>query len=178
MSTGQAKSLQQIYPKRVDIVLLIFVSAALFFVALQMPVLTVRKLWETNTFSIMGGIENLWVEKNRGLAVVIYFFSIVFPIMKLATLLVLWFVKMTDRRRRWILYGLEVLGRWSMLDVFVVAVIMVSMKLGVLAAARVERGIYFFGAAILVAMVATTLESHLARRTRIGANPERGDKTL
>jgi paraquat-inducible protein A len=165
MIPNQTKSLWQLYPKRVDIILLIFISAGLFFIGLRIPVLTVQKLWETNTFSIMTGIRNLWEEKNHVLAGVIFFFSIVFPVVKLGTLLVVWFVRMTDRRRKWILYGLEILGRWSMLDVFVVAIIIVSVKLGILATAKVESGIYYFAAAILLAMAATTLESYLARRS-------------
>lgn len=168
MTTSPAKSLQQMHPKRVDIFLLTLVSMTLFWIALKLPILTVQKLWEQNTFSIMGGIQNLWTEGNRGLASIIFFFSIVFPIVKLVMLLIIWFVKMTDRRRRWILYVLEALGRWSMLDVFVVAVLMVSMKLGVLATAKIEKGIYYFGAAILTAMLATALASYLARRTAAG----------
>ncbi len=157
------KSLRQLYPKRIDVVLLILVSSVLLFIGLRLPVLTVQKLWAKNTFSVMSGIDNLWDENNRLLAVVIFFFSVVFPVAKLAALLVIWFVRMTDLQRKKILYGLEVLGRWSMLDVFVVAVLIVSMKLGVLATAKVEPGIYYFGAAILSAMIATTLENHLAR---------------
>lgn len=164
--TYQPRSLRQLYPKRVDVVLLILISVVLFFIGLQLPVLTVQKLWEKNTFSILTGIENLWEENNRSLAVIVFFFSVIFPIVKLGALLAMWFVNMTDRQRKWILYSLEVLGRWSMLDVFVVAVIIVSVKLGVLATAKAEIGIYYFGAAILSAMMVTTLVSHLARHSK------------
>ena len=53
-----------------------------------------------------------------------------------------------------------------MLDGFVVAVIVVSVKLGVLATAEPRRGIYVFGAAILVSMAVTFLADNLAKRPR------------
>lgn len=130
---------------------------------LRLPVLTVHKLWEQNTFSILSGITNLWQEKYYLLVVVILFFSIIFPIIKLLTLLMVWFVRLSDQQRKWTLYFLAVLGKWSMLDVFVTAIIIVSVKLGALASAKAEKGIYFFGASILVAMISTTLENHLAK---------------
>ena len=62
------------------------------------------------------------------------------------------------------LFCLEVLGRWSMLDVFIAAVLVVTVKLGALASANLEDGIYFFGMSILLAMIATNLVDYLARR--------------
>ena len=63
MKTDQKKTLQQLYPKRVDILILIIVSSVLLFIGLNLPILTVRKLWEKNTFSIISGIMNLWKDK-------------------------------------------------------------------------------------------------------------------
>ncbi len=53
-----------------------------------------------------------------------------------------------------------------MLDVFVVSIIIVSIKLDVLASSKAENGIYFFGFSILLAMIVTTLENSLAHRSR------------
>ncbi len=164
--SNHKKSLQQLHPKRLDIVFLILASAVLLFIGLHLPVLTVRKLWERNTFSILSGIANLWNERYYFLAVVIFFFSIVFPIVKLTTLFATWFLKLTDSQRNWILYCLSILGKWSMLDVFVTAIIIVTVKLGALATAKAEKGIYYFGASILLAMTATVLQNLLAKRSK------------
>lgn len=158
-------TLQHLYPKRIDILILIIVSAILFFIGLHLPVLTVRKLWEKNTFSIISGVINLWHEKYYILAGIIFFFSVIFPIVKLATLFMIWSVRLGDRQRKWLLYGLSFLGKWSMLDVFVTAILIVSVKLGVLASAKAEIGIYYFGASILLAMIVTNLQSNLVNRT-------------
>ncbi len=51
-----------------------------------------------------------------------------------------------------------------MLDVFIIAIIIVSIKLGALASAKAEIGIYYFGMSILLAMLATNLQSNLVNR--------------
>ncbi len=162
MRSDSKKSLQELYPNREYIVLLILASLILLILGLTLPVLTVRKLWEVNTFSILSGIVNLWEEKYYFLASVIFFFSLVFPVVKLAALFVIWFIRLADQHRKWILYGLSALGRWSMLDVFVAAIIIVSVKLGALASAKAEKGIYYFGSSILLAMMATLFIDHIA----------------
>ena len=158
------KALLQLYPKRIDIPLFLIASSVALWYGLHLPTLTVRQLWEKNTFTILTGIESLYADKQHFLAFVVFFFSIVFPIVKLVSLYALWFLPMRPESRKRILYGLSLLGKWSMLDVFIVAVLIVSVKLGALASANAENGIYFFGASILLAMVATALEERLVRK--------------
>ena len=160
------KSLCQLHPLRIDVILLMIISAVFLFIGLHTPVMTVRKLWEKNTFSIWSGVTNLWIEKYYGLAALIFFFSIVFPILKLAALAVTWFLPLSDSHRKGVLQGLELLGRWSMLDVFVIAILIVSVKLGALATTKAETGIYYFGASILSAMLTSAFQNHLARAAR------------
>ncbi len=131
---------------------------------LSMPVLTVRKIWEKNTFSILTGITSLYDEKFYFLAFIIFFFSLVFPVTKLAALLLIWGVRLSDSNRIALVHWLGFLGKWSMLDVFVVAVIVVSVKLGVLASAEPKSGIYIFGLSILLSMVTTSLVDHMAHK--------------
>jgi paraquat-inducible protein A len=165
IKTGQKRTLQNIFPKRIDILLLIIASAVLLFIGLHLPVLTVRKLWESNTFSIMSGITNLWETKYYFLSFFIFFFSVIFPIVKLVILSIIWSVRLRDQQRKWLLSGLGFLGKWSMLDVFVTAILIVSIKLGALASAKAEIGIYYFGISIFLAMFVTTLQSNLVNRT-------------
>jgi len=164
MTAEQKKTLRQLFPKRIDILILIIASAVLLGIGLHTPVLTIRKLWEKNTFSIVSGVINLWEGKYYILSFIIFFFSVIFPIVKLITLSVIWFVKLSDRYRKWLLHGLGLLGKWSMLDVFVTAIIIVSIKLGVLASAKAEAGIYYFAASILLAMLVTHLQTNLINR--------------
>ena len=164
MNTSQNKSLQQLNPRRIDIVILIILSIFLLIIGLTLPILTVRKLWDSNTYSILTGVQNLWLEKYYVLAVVIFVFSIIFPIEKLISLTTVWFLKLKDEHRKNLVYCMEIFGKWSMLDVFVTAVFIVWIKLGALASAKPENGLYFFGASVLLTMILSSLQSALIKR--------------
>jgi paraquat-inducible protein A len=62
---------------------------------------------------------------------------------------------MTDEQRKKVLFWLKILGKWSMLDVFVVAIVIVAVKFGLMAKAEPRAGVYVFGAAILLSMFLT-----------------------
>ena len=164
MQIFQKRSLQEVYSKRIDIVILITLSVFLLIVGLTLPILTVRKLWNSNTYSIITGIQNLWDEKYYVLAVIIFIFSVIFPIAKLFALFAVWFVRLEDQQRKKLIDCMEIFGKWSMLDVFVSAIIIVWVKLGVLASAQAESGIYFFATSILLIMIVSSLMSGLIKR--------------
>lgn len=158
------QSLQERNPRRVDIVILIILSITLLFIGLTLPILTVRKLWDSNTYSILTGIQNLWQEKLYALAVIIFTFSIIFPIAKLISLSAVWFIRLKDEQRKELVFLMEIFGKWSMLDVFVTAIFIVWIKLGALASAKAENGIYFFAASVLLTMILSSLQSALVKR--------------
>jgi len=159
------QSLQERNPKRIDIVILIILSIVLLIIGLTLPILTVRKLWDSNTYSILTGVQNLWQEKYYVLAVVIFTFSIIFPIAKLISLSAVWFIRLKDEQRKTLVLCMEIFGKWSMLDVFVTAIFIVWVKLGALASAKAENGIYFFAASVLLTMVLSSLQSSLVKRS-------------
>jgi paraquat-inducible protein A len=158
------QSLQERNPKRIDIVILIILSIVLLLIGLTLPILTVRKLWNSNTYSILTGVQNLWQEKYYVLAVVIFTFSIIFPIAKLISLSAVWFIRLKDEQRKILVLYMEIFGKWSMLDVFVTAIFIVWVKLGALASAKAENGIYFFAASVLLTMILSSLQSSLVKR--------------
>jgi len=126
-------------------------------IGLVLPVITLKELvfWK-HTFSVLGGIASLWTEKHYFLSVVIVLFSVVFPLLKLTALYFLWFGTMASDRSRTYLHWLTAFGKWSMLDVFVVAVTIVVAKISHFASARAEVGIYFFAFSIALTMILTS----------------------
>ncbi len=132
------------------------------------PLLTVEKLWVfRNTVSLASGLAQLRKEGEWGLFAIIALFSILLPVLKFALL-----AYMTNRAdidataAHRSLHWLVVVGKWSMLDVFVVALMIVSIKLGGLAQARVHEGVYAFAAAVLVTMALTQWVMWLLGRAR------------
>ncbi len=56
---------------------------------------------------------------------------------------------------------LEVISKWAMLDVFVVAVIIASVKLKLFAQAQTHYGLYLFVVAVILSIVCAHLQKHI-----------------
>jgi paraquat-inducible protein A len=162
-----SKSLFQNHPRRIEVPVLLVGSLVMLLVALSMPLMKVEKMvfWK-NEYSVIAGVHGLWEQGQYVLAIILFFFSIVFPIFKLATLAVVWFVPLAEGRRKLALHWLGILGKWSMLDVFVVAILIVLVKLGPLAKVEPQRGLYWFAAAIVFSMITSMYVESLAGKSQ------------
>ncbi len=135
--------------------LLLLAALGLLFYGLQAPILTLEKFYFfSNTVSLLSALEQLAQQAQWGLFVLVGTFSVLFPVIKNLVLLLVWNLDPADgERHRRHLRWLSVYGKWSMLDVFVVALLVVSVKLGSLAQVKVEGGIYAFAASIILTML-------------------------
>ncbi|MGB1580996.1 MAG: paraquat-inducible protein A, partial [Nevskiales bacterium] len=117
-----------------------------------LPLISVEKLFIfENRVSIYSGTVGLFVEGEWFLAVVLLSFSILLPVAKnLLMLALLHGVTAVEKRLVTVLRLLALLGKWSMLDVFIVAVLVCSVKLGLLADTEVLAGVYFFAVSVLL----------------------------
>jgi paraquat-inducible protein A len=157
------RSLRTIHPRKYNAAAgLIVLSSLLFFVGVLLPCVEVRTLLTSNQFSILSGIETLLRDGNRFLAALILAFSVVFPACKLLYLYWIWVRRYSDDERHRKVHMLATVGKWSMLDVFVIAQLVVLLKLGMLADARALPGIYLFAASVLLSMFATGLTQSAA----------------
>ncbi len=124
---------------------------------LYAPMLTVSQLLVlNNTFSILSGTLELLNSGQLLLFLIIGVFSILLPIMKIGVLFLLLSEpgNPTGRTHRY-LHLMHEYGRWAMLDVLVVAVLVVSVKLGAVASVTIHAGLYLFGASVLLIMFIT-----------------------
>jgi len=161
-------SLNQIYPKNYTFIFfsILFLATGLLIAGLFMPILTFKEMaWFKTTFSVLSGVQNLWQEKQPLLAMIIVLFSVIFPTVKLVALFWIWAAKLTSHQRLVIMGRLELLGRWSMLDVFVVAVTVVAVKLGFIIKADPRIGIYVFASSIILTMFIMMGLNKLVRKT-------------
>ena len=109
-----------------------------------------------HSFSIVSGIWQLIQEHHYFLFVLITLFSIVLPIAKIILLFNLLQNKTHHHEhRKKLLHLMHEYGRWAMLDVMVVAILIVSVKLGAIASIQVHAGLYIFGIAVLLIMFIT-----------------------
>lgn len=144
--------------------LLLLGNTALFIASLFAPLMTISKLiWVTNTVSIVSGIQDLVAGQEWLLFLLIVLFSILFPFAKLLTIGLVWNIDFRQpvqhsyTRIRW----LEALGKWSMLDVFLVAILVSGVKLGMLAEVTVHYGLYLFALSVILMML---LSGYLSRK--------------
>ena len=146
------------YPKEGKRLKVILGIATLFLgVGLVAPIITLKKfVLIENTFSVLSGVIELLKEGQIFLFIVITGFSIVFPLLKIGVLNKLLSVKEADAANlEKYLHWMHVYGKWSMLDVFVVAVLVVAVKLGAIASVEMRFGLYSFAAAVILTMYVT-----------------------
>lgn len=122
------------------------------------------------TRSIMGMARELAETGNLAVAVMIVTFSVVIPTLKLLLQLIAALLPGTGGR--WLLVANGALSKWSMADVFVMAMLVAYMAGSasghdselLLMDARLERGFWFFTAYCVAAIAAGALLALLARR--------------
>jgi paraquat-inducible protein A len=147
------------YPNEARLlIVLLLVTVALLAVGIVAPIITLNKfVLIENTFSILSGCIELIKEERFFLFFVITSFSIVLPLLKIVVLFLLVSVKQnTNENLHRFLHWMHLIGKWSMLDVFVVAVLVVTVKLGAIASVEARYGIYAFTAAVLLTMYVTS----------------------
>jgi paraquat-inducible protein A len=110
--------------------------------------------------TIISGVVELWVKGSPDLAVIVFAASIVVPMLKFLSLsmLLLSSGRGSDwaRPQRAKLYRLvEFIGYWSMLDVFVVALLTALVRFSVLSRVEPLPGVIFFGLTVVLTMLAS-----------------------
>ena len=65
-------------------------------------------------------------------------------------LVIIWFLLKDDKKIKKWLFRIEVVGNWSMLDVFVVAITIVAIKLSGLGSMQVHYGLYLFALSVIL----------------------------
>ena len=128
----------------------------LFPAAIFLPILEIEKLGHTYTSSIVGGIVELYEHGSWFVATVILLFSIVLPVFKLVMLLELcWLRWLEQHHRAWAYRALEFSGRWSMLDVMLLAFLVMLVKLSGLVEFHVGPAVIAFAACVAMNMIAS-----------------------
>jgi len=134
-------------------------SAVMIVPANLLPIMKSSSLMGEKEDTILSGILFFWNSGSPGLAALIFFVSILIPLAKLGSMTVLlWSVhhgKHHYRQHRAHLFRLvELVGRWSMLDIFVVALMVGLVHFQGLAIIEAGPGAAAFGAVVVLTMLA------------------------
>lgn len=123
---------------------------------LLLPAVSVSSLWVFNdTFSLTDGALQLLSEGEYVLFVVVFAFTFVFPVLKIVAGLTacIWSAG-NNRLFRRLFPAMAALSRWSMLDVFVVAVIIVLVEGRLLSDAEARLGLFMFAGSVVLSTLA------------------------
>ena len=139
---------------------LVLAASVMLVPANLLPVLSTNMAGSARTDTIMSGIIGLWDDGMWAISAIVFIASILIPLLKLvglSWLLVAVRRRSTGRRRGLTrLYAaLDFIGRWSMLDVFLVAFLAGAVQFGVFATVEPRAGIVAFAAAVVLTILAT-----------------------
>jgi paraquat-inducible protein A len=138
---------------------LLIAAAILYVPANVYPILTLVSFGRSTTNTIIGGVVELVNAGQIVIAVVVFIASVFVPIFKIAALLFLvlsvQFNLHFDKRKRALLYRFtEYIGRWSMIDVFMISILIALVKLQALASVTAGPGAIAFAAVVIITMFA------------------------
>lgn len=129
------------------------VSFLLNAAALFLPFVDVKEaLSRTDTYNLLRSVELLWEAELYILSGIVVAFSVVFPFAKLVVLFRLTFREEHGAAEHWWVARVEALGKWSMIDVFIVCFILALTDGQSFVGATPRPGLYAFIAAIGLSM--------------------------
>jgi paraquat-inducible protein A len=151
-------------------------ALGLLVVAWFLPTMTVERvpwIWRTK-FSIWRVVGGLYADREYFIFAVIVLFSMVFPVVKLVAGLFVWArvdALSTGARRAVGFVG--TLGKWSMVDVFVVALLVAAIQVSIITNVEVHAGIYVFTASVLASIALLHLLERALAQPKLRVSAER-----
>lgn len=135
-------------------------AAILYVPANLLPVMYTHSLFGKEDDTIISGVVYFWTSGSPALAAIIFIASIVVPVAKLAALALLAYTAQRGSRwrprQRTVLYRLvEFVGRWSMLDIFVITLTVGLVRFSSLAVITAGPGALAFCAVVVLTMLAS-----------------------
>ena len=139
---------------------LLIAAYVLYIPANLLTIMETGSLFNYRKDTIVSGVVHLWKTGSWLIAAVVFIASVTIPLLKLMSLTLL--LISVQRRSRWHprqrtrLYRMvELVGRWSMLDIYVVALLAALVQLGSLATVKAGPGALAFGAVVVLTMFAS-----------------------
>jgi len=136
-------------------------AAVLYIPSMTLPVMTLQELGEVEPTTIVQGMMDFWRSGDYPIALVIFSASILIPLLKMVALV--WLcaaatgrVEPSPRMLAKVYWLTELLGRWSMIDIFVVGILVAMVQLGTYMTVTPGPGALAFGSVVILTMFAAT----------------------
>lgn len=146
-------------PKSAAKTLAYSLTALIFYLPANIfPFMTIELYGSKNSSTIWSGIVSLNEGGSWPIALLVFMASMVIPFVKLAALFYLSFTAKKRAHSKFktkLYYAIESIGRWSMLDIFLLAVLVAIMKLGPWTSVTPEIGSLMFALVVIFTMLAS-----------------------
>jgi paraquat-inducible protein A len=148
------------------IVAMLVLSLGFFFTGIFLPFTSVTKLWIfENQISVYHGLIALWQAGELFLFLILFVFTVCFPFVKINSMLALWlWPRLPNDRARTMFGFVSNLGKWSMLDVFIVAILVLTVKSTGVANIKVGIGFFLFFLSVMLTQCASLWTGRLVSR--------------
>ncbi len=137
------------------------IAAMILYVpANTLPIMDTSSLFGTQSNTIVSGVAFLWTSGSFVLALLVFVASVLVPLAKMIALTVLALsVQMRatwhPRTRTRLYRVIEFIGRWSMLDIYVVTILVALVHVSTLASIQAGPAAAAFGAVVVLTMFAS-----------------------
>ncbi|MAY36290.1 MAG: paraquat-inducible membrane protein A [Spongiibacteraceae bacterium] len=134
-------------------------ALALLVPANMLPILTVVSFGQGDPDTIMSGVIKLWEAELQAIAAVVFIASVAVPVAKLVVMLLLMLVVQLklplSKEQCTLLYRfIHFIGRWSMLDLFMISILVTVVHMGNIANVESGPAALAFGAVVVLTMLA------------------------
>jgi paraquat-inducible protein A len=140
-------------------VALLIAAAVLYVPANLLPVMTLSEMGDVMESTILEGMAEFWRRQAYPIAIVIFVASIMIPLIKIVALI--WLCAAANGkvhpspRILGRIYGItELLGRWSMVDIFVVSILVALVQFGTYMSVTPGPGALAFAGVVVLTMFA------------------------
>lgn len=139
---------------------LVITGIILYVPANVLPVMTTTITGDVEPLTIIRGVQELYNSGAAPVAIIVFLASIVVPFFKLGSLT--WLLLMhgqpaLQRQRTMLLRFLRLIGSWSMIDLFLLSILVAVGQLGILASVRAGPGALFFAGVLVASLFAADI---------------------
>lgn len=138
---------------------LVLCAAFCYVPANLLPILTVTRFGSGDPDTIFSGVVHLFAGGQWPIAVLVFVASVFVPLMKIVVIISL-LITIEMRSRAWLrertamFHFIDFLGRWSMIDIFMISILVAIVQLGSIATIDAGLGAAYFGAVVICTMFA------------------------
>ncbi len=148
--------------------ILVVIGFALYVASLFTPILLIREFYIfEDEITILTTLSILLNAKEWMLYVIIVLFTIILPLSKYFILFLYNIYPLKQKSNKRLLLVLEGISKWAMLDVFIVAVFIASIKLKMLTSAETMPGLYLFVASIVISIICTQIQGNIQKNSTL-----------